>query len=49
MAAIIYGFNIDQAKPLFEKGTIANLLLKEITTDGKQAAVWGKDHAGFLI
>ena len=35
---IHYGFNIEQAKPMFEKGLMVNSLLGEIPTATKQAA-----------
>ena len=44
-----YGFNIEHAKPVLEKGPIANSLLGEIPTAGKQTVGCGGDPAGFLI
>ena len=34
---------------MLEKGPIANSLLGEIPTAGKQAAGWGGDPTGFII
>ena len=44
-----YGFNIEHAITMLEKGMLVNSLFGDIPTATKQAAVWGGDHAGFLI
>ena len=44
-----YGFNIEHAKPVLEKGLIVNSLLGDIPTATKQSAGREGDPAGFLV
>ena len=43
------GFNIEQAKPVIEKGLILNSLLGDILTATKQAARKEGGPAGFIV
>ena len=44
-----YGFNIEHAKPVLEKGLIVNSLLGNIPTATKQALGREGSPAGFLV
>ena len=44
-----YGFNIEQVKPVLEKGQVVNSLLGEIPTATTQAAGSEGGPAGFLV
>ena len=44
-----YGLNIENAKPVLEKGLIVNSLLEDVPTVTKQAEVKRRERAGFLV